>query len=149
MKKMALAILFGCMFLTGSALAGVDCDAGFEACQVQDPERMDWQPVIRFMLLEAQTVHVVAPIWASPDCSGDPDAMVDGDVTFTEPGPAGIRIIFGDPLPDGTPLSMQWTLGACPATDCINYVLGPDGDPPACSGADESQVASLDANPIR
>jgi hypothetical protein len=93
-----------------------------------DPAEGDHNPAIVFNMLAADTITVEAAVWSPDlDCPGDPAAVVPPTQLFRPEGLSRIRIIFQpDPLPDGTPLSIIWSLTssdgtACPVTACQNY----------------------------
>ncbi|MBI1748716.1 MAG: hypothetical protein HYR55_19340 [Acidobacteria bacterium] len=140
MKRIAFTLLFGLLVLGGSAFAQVDCNAGLSGCLFDLPTG-GTAPAITFTMLADAVVHIDAGIWASPGCSGDPDATAVGDLSLPA-GPMTVYINFTDPIPDGTPLSMIWTMGDCAATACIDYVMG--SSPDRCP-AGASEPATLDA----
>jgi hypothetical protein len=88
-----------------------------------DPGQGAHNPAILFEVSDDAIVHLVARIWSSADCPGDPDMTTSADL----PMPGGLnlaRIIFSPPLDDGTVLSVTWSIGQCAVTACANYVLG-------------------------
>lgn len=110
--------------LTPAGTDDIDCSTIQDCTAIpDDPAEGDHNPAIVFVMRQDAVVHVEASIWALDDCPDTPDAMAVGDLMRFE-GLSRIRVVFDPPLDDGTPFSIQWSLGMCPVTDCQNYVLG-------------------------
>ncbi|MGH7772091.1 MAG: choice-of-anchor D domain-containing protein [Candidatus Binatia bacterium] len=121
---------------TGTTDTGsVDCNT-LAGCQV--PDRGSSAPAVQFNATRDDTVHIIADIFNGFGCTNFV-ARVEGDV----PVATGLNAIFiqfqPDPLPPGTEISIDWNVGTCAPTGCINYTIGVS---PGLCGAGEANLLS-------
>ncbi len=119
---------------TGTTDSGpIDCNT-LAGCQI--PDRGSFAPAIQFNAISDAVVHVIADIYAGLGC-GIFAGSAEGDVGVV-PGLNAIVIQFEPPLPIGFQLSINWGVGMCNPTGCINYTLDGAGQ----CGAGEANFLS-------
>lgn len=128
MKKIVVSLLFGCLFIMGSAFAQVNC-ASVITCQFPDPMFGGaLQPAIAFEGQGGET-WIGLDIYESPKCGDVPAQTIDTPLNL-QPGPIIVFLRLDPPLPEGTQLGLDWQAHQCDPLDCVAYTMGQE--PPPC-----------------
>jgi hypothetical protein len=120
MKKL-LAVI-SALVAAQSYAQSVVCES-MTICRTPPPVSADYEvPGLSFDTQDSGYVDFFAYVWMSNGCQGDPDSTSEISGTLP-PGHWTANLDLG-PLDDGTQYSVIWMFDGCPATACVDGMVG-------------------------